>query len=137
MKTWFLRAAFAAAIVLPVAAHAACPPGVKCIGSVGAPSDTRFSEAGVKWVKAPEPIGYVPPTVSLPEAEDISVTAIVEIGDTLERGEYMMVVGTDWHGLPSPPDGALYFDVGDRVMVVDRTTMVVLADATDQAIRGF
>lgn len=136
MRRSFSAAASLAALAFPIAADAACPAGAKCIGSVGEP-EASVTMSGARWLSAPEPIAYVQPAIALPDAEPIEVTEIVEIGDRLGRGDYNMLIGSDYYGLPRPPEGTVYYDVADRVLVVDRATMQVLDDATDLALRGF
>lgn len=136
MKRSISAVVAAASFVFPMAAQAACPAGAKCIGSVGEPTQA-IETGGARWLSAPEPIAYIQPVVALPDAEPIDVSEIVEIGDHLGRGDYNMVIGSDYYGLPRPPEGTVYYDVADRVLVVDRTTMQVLDDATDLALRGF
>lgn len=51
-----------------------------------------------------------------------------KVGDQLPRGQYMVVVGTKWYGLPPASDGAVYFNVDGRALRVNFTTMEVLED---------
>jgi hypothetical protein len=51
-----------------------------------------------------------------------------KVGDQLPRGQYMVVVGTKWYGLPPASDGAVYFNVDGRALRVNFRTMEVLED---------
>lgn len=59
-----------------------------------------------------------------------------EVGETLPRGKYDVLLNTEYFGLP-PTDGSFwYFKVERRVLKVRPDTMEVLADVTRQARRA-
>lgn len=72
------------------------------------------------------PRAAAPPTAGLGPAP-------VEIGTILPRGEYTMVVNSQWYGLPRPRDGWVYFRIEDDVYRVDFETREVLERATREA----
>lgn len=106
MKQLILPTALAAFSLIPAMASACSTngSGAKC---VQAAMVTGGGNAG-KWVKAP--------TRPLPFAA----------GDTLPRGQYNIVLNTEYHGLPPVQSGWLYYRVDRHVYRVDRRSMEVL-----------
>ncbi|SER97544.1 hypothetical protein SAMN04490244_104233 [Tranquillimonas rosea] len=102
-------------LLLPASALA-CPDGAKCI----TPGDGGLNRGSAgKWVTAP---------VSSPP---------VEVGHKLEPGQYPMVFNTRYYGLPPVRDGWVYYEIENEIYRVDRDTLEVLEQATDEANRAF
>ena len=59
-----------------------------------------------------------------------------EIGETLPRGKYQVLLNTEYYGLPATDGSFWYFKVDRRVLKVAPNTMVVLADVTRDASRA-
>ncbi|SIN94759.1 hypothetical protein [Vannielia litorea] len=60
----------------------------------------------------------------------------VAIGEPLPY-EYMMLLNSEYFGLPPVSDGWVYFRVGNRVVRADYSTREVLEDVTGQTNRAF
>ncbi|WP_089990673.1 hypothetical protein [Cognatiyoonia koreensis] len=73
-----------------------------------------------------------PPRSPKPPAAGLG-PAPIEIGTILERGEYSIVLNSQWYGLPRPKDGWVYFRIQDDVYRVDYETREVLERATREA----
>ncbi|MFA8442904.1 hypothetical protein [Yoonia sp.] len=96
-----------AAIILPTLAHAQC----------------RIAVAGTNCVAIPQPLTPDP--------------GPVEIGETLERGRYSMIMNARYYGLPTVSDGWVYFRIEDEIYRVDWRSHKVLERVTDQASRNW
>ncbi|MEL6644041.1 MAG: hypothetical protein AAFQ79_08910 [Pseudomonadota bacterium] len=59
-----------------------------------------------------------------------------EVGETLPRGKYQVLLNTEYYGLPATDGSFWYFKVDRRVLKVVPSTMVVLADVTREARRA-
>ena len=73
--------------------------------------------------------------VTVPQSARTAVVDPVEIGDTLERGEYSMLMNSRYYGLPSVSDGWVYMRIEDEIYRVDWRSHEVLEKVTDQANR--
>ncbi len=51
-------------------------------------------------------------------------------GDVLPRGEYNLLLNSEYYGLPEGSDNAWYFRVKDRVVRVRPSTMEIIDDVT-------
>ena len=71
------------------------------------------------------------------DAPAIATEAPYEVGQTLPRGKFMVLLNSEYFGLPPVPEGHWYFRVGDRAMVVRPDTLQVVADVTDQTNARF
>lgn len=67
--------------------------------------------------------------------ENFDDSAPYEVGDTLPRGKYRVLLNTTYHGLPASDGSFWYFRVGRHVLQVDSQSMEVLADVTRKARR--
>lgn len=116
------------------ASATACPAGAKCVSlaSDGRLASIQPPASGPRFISAPEP--YIP-AVAFEPVPPVTVAPIVEVGDRLERGRYNLLIGSEYHALPPPPDGALYYEVDEKVLVVDHRTMEVIGDVTHKAKR--
>ncbi len=65
------------------------------------------------------------------------ITHTYKVGDTLPRGQFQMLMNSQYYGLPPARDGSWYFKVDRRVMRVRPDTLEVLEDVTDQTNRAF
>jgi hypothetical protein len=79
---------------------------------------------------SPDP---VPPAAQ----DEVAAETLVEVGQTLERGEYSMLLNSGYYGLPPVQDGWVYMRIGRDVYRVDWLTHEVLEQVTDQAARNF
>ncbi|WP_439155253.1 hypothetical protein [Yoonia sp.] len=61
----------------------------------------------------------------------------VDIGDTLERGQYSMLMNARYYGLPDARDGWVYMRIADDIYRVDWRSHTVLERVTDQAGRNW
>ncbi|MEL7179018.1 MAG: hypothetical protein AAFN63_04230 [Pseudomonadota bacterium] len=95
------------ATALPTVAHAGC----------------RIAVAGTSCVAVPQPLTPKP--------------APVEIGETLERGKYSMVMNARYYGLPTVSDGWVYFRIEDEIYRVDWRSHEVLERVTHLASRNW
>ncbi|RVV98886.1 hypothetical protein EKE94_08325 [Mesobaculum littorinae] len=95
----------AMALANPAGACATASTGAKC-ASVG--DGTGLGGGAGKWLKAPE--------------------RVVEhdVGGTLPRGEFNVVLNTAYHGLPPATADWLWYSVGYDYLRVDRRTMEIL-----------
>lgn len=59
-----------------------------------------------------------------------------DVGETLPRGKYQVLLNTEYYGLPATDGSFWYFKVERRVLKVVPSTMVVLADVTRDASRA-
>ena len=59
----------------------------------------------------------------------------LELGDTLPRGVYQMVLNSRYMGLPRPETGTVNYRVDHRILRVDMWSLVVLEDMTGQGAR--
>ena len=59
----------------------------------------------------------------------------LELGDTLPRGKYQMVLNSRYMGLPRPDEGTVYYRVDHRILRVDMWSLVVLEDMTGTGAR--
>lgn len=59
------------------------------------------------------------------------------VGDMLPRGQYQVLLNSEYYGLPPVPAGSWYYRVDNRVMRVRPDTLEVLEDVTDKANRAF
>lgn len=73
-----------------------------------------------------------PPRRALPPTAGLG-PAPIEIGAILAKGEYDMVLNSQYYGLPFPRDGWVYFRIEDDVYRVDFETREVLERATREA----
>ena len=73
--------------------------------------------------------------VTVPQSARTAVVDPVEIGDTLKRGEYSMLMNSRYYGLPSVSDGWVYMRIEDEIYRVDWRSHEVLEKVTDQANR--
>lgn len=61
----------------------------------------------------------------------------VNVGDTLERGRYNMILNARYYGLPDVSDGWVYMQVQEDIYRVDWASHKVLERVTDQASRNW
>lgn len=59
------------------------------------------------------------------------------IGDTLPRGQYQVLLNSEYYGLPPVPAGSWYFRVERHVLRVRPDTMEVLEDVTHKTNHAF
>ncbi|HEV8036901.1 hypothetical protein [Yoonia sp.] len=83
----------------------------------------RIAVAGTACVAIPQPLTPQP--------------GPVEIGETLERGQYSMIMNARYYGLPTVSDGWVYFRIEDEIYRVDWRSHEVLERVTDQASRNW
>ena len=83
----------------------------------------RIAVAGTACVAVPKP------AVPVPEP--------VEIGETLERGAYSMLMNAVYYGLPRAQDGWVYMRIEDDIYRVDWRSHVVLEKVTHLASRNW
>ncbi|MGJ8587907.1 MAG: hypothetical protein ACSHXW_07115 [Yoonia sp.] len=95
------------AFTLPTVGHAQC----------------RIAVAGTSCVSIPQPL--------TPQAGP------VEIGETIERGKYSMIMNARYYGLPTVSDGWVYMRIEDDIYRVDWRSHRVLERVTDQASRNW
>jgi hypothetical protein len=95
------------AVTLPTVGHAQC----------------RIAVAGTSCVSIPQPL--------TPQAGP------VEIGETIERGAYSMIMNARYYGLPTVSDGWVYMRIEDDIYRVDWRSHRVLERVTDQASRNW
>ncbi|MDU8945373.1 hypothetical protein [Ovoidimarina sediminis] len=62
-----------------------------------------------------------------PAASSQSLT--YDIGDTLPRGQFNVILNTEYHGLPATDGSFWYFRVDHSILKVDPATMRVLGTA--------
>ena len=79
----------------------------------------RIAIAGTSCVSVPQPLTPRP--------------GPVEIGETLERGQYSMLMNARYYGLPNARDGWVYMRIEDEIYRVDWRSHEVLERVTDQA----
>lgn len=84
----------------------------------------RIQVAGAKCAQAPGFTGAKRPTLP------------VAIGEPLPW-DYMMLLNSEYFGLPPVSDGWVYFRVEGRVVRADYATREVLEDVTSQTNRAF
>ena len=94
-------------LTLPAFGHAQC----------------RMAIAGTSCVSIPQPLTPKP--------------GPVEIGETLARGEYSMIMNARYYGLPTVSDGWVYMRIEDEIYRVDWRSHEVLERVTDQASRNW
>lgn len=66
-----------------------------------------------------------------------SEAAGFKVGDHLPRGQYQILLNSEYYGLPPVIDGTWYFRVDHRVMRVRPDTLEILEDVTHLANRAF
>lgn len=91
--------------------------------SAPAAAQCRIAVAGTACVAVPEPTTPRPGPVN--------------IGDTLERGQYTMLMNARYYGLPFARDGWVYMRIADDIYRVDWRSHTVLERVTDQAGRNW
>jgi hypothetical protein len=84
-----------------------------------ASAQCRIAIAGTSCVSVPQPLTPRP--------------GPVEIGETLERGQYSMLMNARYYGLPNARDGWVYMRIEDEIYRVDWRSHEVLERVTDQA----
>ena len=84
-----------------------------------ASAQCRIAIAGTSCVSVPQPLTPLP--------------GPVEIGETLERGQYSMLMNARYYGLPNARDGWVYMRIEDEIYRVDWRSHEVLERVTDQA----
>ena len=62
---------------------------------------------------------------------------LVAIGQTLERGEYSILMNAEYYGLPPVHDGWVYMHIGADVYRVDWRSHAVLENVTEQTAHNF
>ena len=67
--------------------------------------------------------------------ENFDDSAPYEVGDTLPRGKYRVLLNATYHGLPASDGSFWYYRIGRHVLKVDPQSMEVLADVTRKARR--
>ena len=65
--------------------------------------------------------------ITIPDSQK---SEMLEIGDTLPRGKYQMMLNSRYNGLPKPAQGTLYFKVEHRILRVELNTLMVVEDMT-------
>jgi hypothetical protein len=99
-----------------------------------AQAECSTAAAGARCIRLVEPpTGPAEPVLSSASA----TTPLVEIGDVLPRGEYSMILNSDYYGLPPAGDGWVYMRVGTDAYRVDWHTHQVLERVTDEAAANF
>lgn len=66
-----------------------------------------------------------------------SAPAAFAAGDVLPRGQYQVLLNSEYYGLPPARSDAWYFRVDQRVMRVDPGTMTVIEDVTELTNAAF
>jgi len=90
----------------------------------------------MKWIALIVALGAATPSVAcVPGMKCVTVpdaqkTPLLEIGDSLPRGVYQMVLNSRYMGLPRPKEGTVYYKVDHRILRVDMNTLTVLEDMT-------
>ena len=57
-------------------------------------------------------------------------------GTVLPRGQYQVLLNTEYYGLPPSRDGVWYFRVEGRILRVHNDTMEVVEDVTHMALNA-
>ena len=90
---------------------------------VAATAQCRIAVAGTACVSIPQPLTPKP--------------GPVEIGQTLERGQYSMLMNARYYGLPAVSDGWVYMRIEDEIYRVDWRSHEVLERVTHLASRNW
>ncbi len=88
-----------------------------------ATAQCRIAVAGTACVAIPQPLTPKP--------------GPVEIGQTLERGQYSMLMNARYYGLPRVSDGWVYMRIEDEIYRVDWLSHKVLERVTHMASRNW
>ena len=130
MRRFIILAALA---MTPSVAAAQCQikiPGTSCVTPPPPPAPREVASAqcqvaipGTACVAVPQPLNPAPPPV--------------EIGQTLERGQYSMLMNARYYGLPNVRDGWVYMRIEDDIYRVDWKSHEVLERVTDQAAKNW
>ena len=83
----------------------------------------RIAVAGTACVAVPKPAAPAPDPV--------------EIGETLERGAYSMLMNARYYGLPTVSDGWVYMRIENEIYRVDWVSHEVLEKVTHLASRNW
>ena len=83
----------------------------------------RIAVAGTACVAVPQPATPKPGPVA--------------IGETLERGQYSMLMNARYYGLPTVSDGWVYMRIEDEIYRVDWRSHKVLERVTHLASRNW
>lgn len=102
--------------LLCISAILACLPTVTL-------AQCRMAVAGTACVSVPKPLVPVPDPV--------------EIGETITRGQYSMIMNARYYGLPIVSDGWVYMAIEDEIYRVDWVSHVVLEKVTHLASRNW
>ena len=99
--------------VFAIAASAACISG--------AAAACTTSETGAKCL----------------EAVSVDTAPAYAPGDALPRGQYYMLLNTEYFGMPPAADGWVYYRVDGRIFRVRARTLEVIEDVTHLANAAF
>jgi len=89
----------------------------------GALAQCRIAVAGTGCVSVPKPL--------VPKPDP------VEIGQTLERGKYSMLMNARYYGLPAVSGGWVYMEIEEEIYRVDWRSHEVLEKVTHLASRNW
>ncbi len=118
------RAALAALALAASASAAAADCRIQIAGSKceTVAEDARFEQVTLRAGNLPR---HAPPGA-----------LAVPVGEPLPY-DYMMLINSEYFGLPPVSDGWVYFRVNGRVVRADYDTRVVIEDVTSQTNRAF
>lgn len=110
-----------AAVLCPAIAAADCSGGSGCALNIDVPArPAHIVEAAI---------------MSMASAS--AVMPLVDVGETLTRGEYPIIINAEYYGLPAVSGGWVYMRVGKDAYRVDWQSHKVLERVTDQAAANF
>ena len=110
-----------AAVLCPAIAAADCSGGSGCSLTIDVPiRPAHIIEAA---------------TMSIASAS--AAMPLVNVGHTLTRGEYPLIINAEYYGLPAVSGGWVYMRVGQDAYRVDWQSHKVLERVTDQAAANF
>ena len=70
-------------------------------------------------------------------APEGAVATGYQVGDLLPRGQFQVLLNSEYYGLPPVPQGSWYFRVDRQVMRVRPDTLEILEDVTHLTNRAF
>jgi hypothetical protein len=111
----------ASAVLCPTIAAAECSIGSSCLLALDVPARPA----------------HIVEAAAMTSASASAPTPLVDVGQTLPRGEYSVIINADYYGLPAVADGWVYMRVGKDAFRVDWRTHEVLERVTEQAAANF